>query len=118
MSALADVADENELKFGLRQEGILYSTRALFSKLDVAIGSALAGAFLTFAAFPQKATPGQVDPAIIERLGWFFGPILTIPGLIAACLYAQYRITKASHAETRAQIEELRTRRNAILKAD
>lgn len=111
MSALADVADENELRFGLRQEGILYSTRALFSKLDVAVGSALAGVFLSVVAFPQKAQPGHVDPAIIHSLGWFYGPLATIPGLIAAVLYAQYGITKAKHAETRARIEAIRADR-------
>lgn len=108
MSALADVADENELLFGLRQEGILYSTRALFSKLDVALGAALAGAFLSLVAFPQKAVPGHVDLAIIESLGWFFGPIMTLPGLIAAVLYSRYGITKERHAETRARIEAMR----------
>src|SRR5690606_30926544 len=43
MSALADVADENELKYGVRQEGVLYSTRSLFSKIAVAVGTFVAG---------------------------------------------------------------------------
>lgn len=113
MSALADVADENEVRFGLRQEGVLYSTRALFSKLDTALGAALAGMVLTFIEFPEKAQPGQVDPAIIERLGMFIGPIAMIPGLLSALLYAQYRITKKDHAETRAKIAELHAVRAA-----
>jgi Na+/melibiose symporter-like transporter len=113
MSALADVADENELRFGLRQEGILYSARSLFAKLDVAVGSALAGAFLSIVAFPDMAKPGQVDPMIIENLGWFFGPIITIPGLIAAILYSRYRITKVKHAETRARLEAIHADRIA-----
>src|SRR5690606_9948012 len=46
MSALADIADENELKFGVRQEGVLYATRSLFAKIDAAIGTALAGIVL------------------------------------------------------------------------
>ena len=107
MSALADVADENEVRFGVRQEGVLYSTRALFQKLDTALGAALAGIVLTLIAFPEKAQPGQVDPQTIVQLGMVIGPISMIPGLIAVFLYAQYSITKADHAATRARIAEL-----------
>ncbi len=111
MSALADVADENEVRFGLRQEGVLYSTRALFSKLDTALGAALGGWVLTIIAFPEKAQPGHVDPAIIDRLGLFIGPVAMIPGLISALLYAGYSITKKDHAATRARIAELHAAR-------
>ena len=107
MSARADVADENEVRFGVRQEGVLYSTRALFQKLDTALGAALAGIVLTLIAFPEKAQPGQVDPQTIVQLGMVIGPISMIPGLIAVFLYAQYSITKADHAATRARIAEL-----------
>lgn len=108
LSALADVADENEVKFGLRQEGVLYSTRALFAKLDTALGAALAGLVLTLIAFPEKAKPGSVDPDIVHQLALFMGPISLIPGLIAVLLYAQFSISKQDHAATRAQIAELR----------
>ena len=43
MSALADVADENELKTGMRQEGIYYSARAFFGKASNAFGHVVAG---------------------------------------------------------------------------
>ena len=51
MSALADIADENEVKLGFRQEGVLYSTRALFSKLDSDIGHFFASVALAVIAF-------------------------------------------------------------------
>lgn len=108
MSALADVADENEVKFGVRQEGVLYSTRALFAKIDTAIGAALAGAVLTFIAFPEKAEPGAIDPAVIEKLGWFLGPISMIPGIFAVLFYARFRISREDHAATRARIAAMR----------
>ena len=43
MSALADVSDENELKTGMRQEGIYYSARAFFGKASNAFGHVVAG---------------------------------------------------------------------------
>lgn len=107
MSALADIADENEVRFGVRQEGLLYSTRALFAKLDTALGAALAGIVLTIIAFPEKAKPGLVDQQIVDQLALFVGPISMIPGLIAVFLYGRYSITKADHAATRARIAAL-----------
>ena len=113
MSALADVADENEVRFGIRQEGVLYSTRALFAKLDTALGAALAGVILSIIAFPEKAQPGTVDPAIIDQLALFVGPVAMIPGIISVFFYARYRISQREHAATRARIAELHSARVA-----
>jgi len=108
MSALADVADENELRFGVRQEGILYSTRALAAKIDQAVGSALAGFVLLLIAFPEKAQPGAVDAGVLHNLALWDGVIAAIPGLIAAACYGRYRITRASYEATRAALAERR----------
>lgn len=108
MSALADIADENELKFGLRQEGILYSTRALAAKIDQAIGSALAGFVLAFIAFPEKAKPGGVADTVLHNLAWWDGVLAALPGVVAAFCYGRYRITKASYEATRLALAERR----------
>jgi Na+/melibiose symporter-like transporter len=110
MSALADVADENELRFGVRQEGILYSTRALAAKIDQAIGSALAGYVLLLIAFPEKAAPGAVAAGVLHNLALWDGVMAAIPGLIAAACYGRYRITRASYETTRAALVERRAR--------
>jgi len=101
MSALADVADENELKHGVRQEGILYSTRALAAKLDQAMGTAIAGAVITFIAFPEKAKPGSVPSDVLFNLALWDGALAAIPGVIAAVCYGRYRINRASYEATR-----------------
>ena len=108
MSALADVADENELRFGVRQEGILYSTRALAAKVDQAVGSALAGFVLLLIVFPEKAQPGQVGAGVLHNLALWDGVIAAGPGLIAAICYTRYRITRASYETTRAALVEKR----------
>lgn len=99
-SALADIADENELKYGMRQEGILYSTRTFFARVDQAMGTALAGWVLTVIAFPAKAVPGQVDPNVLMGLAIAF-VLSTIPGLIAVIFYAMLRVTRRTHEATR-----------------
>jgi GPH family glycoside/pentoside/hexuronide:cation symporter len=114
MSALADIADENELKHNLRQEGILYSTRALAAKLDQAIGVALAGFVITLIAFPEKARPGAVAAGVLHNLALWDGVLAGVPGVIAALCYARYRITRRSYDETR---EALAKRRAQALAA-
>jgi len=108
MSALADIADENELKFGLRQEGVLYSTRALFAKVDQAIGAALAGFVLTLISFPVRAQVGEVPAQVIWDLALWDGVLAGIPGFIAVFFYARYKITRASYEETKAALAERR----------
>jgi Na+/melibiose symporter-like transporter len=112
MSALADIADENELKHGVRQEGILYSTRALAAKLDQAIGTALAGFVITMIAFPDKARPGEVALDILHKLALWDGVLAAIPGVIAAVCYGRYRITRQSYQATREAL--VRRRSEAI----
>ena len=92
MSALADIADENAARYGVRQEGILYSARTFFAKLDASLGHGVAAVALAVIAFPEKAEPGAVPADTIWWLGMIDSPLAIIPGVIAAVLYAQYRI--------------------------
>ena len=101
MSALADIADENAARFGVRQEGVLYSARTFFAKLDASLGHGLAALALAWMAFPEKAQPGEVDAEVIWWLGMVDSPLSIIPGVIAAVFYAQYRIGKSQYEATR-----------------
>ena len=105
MSALADVADENELKHGIRQEGLLYSARSFFSKADRAIGTFLAGLTIDLIAFPTGAKPGEVDEDIVFMLGVMDSPATIIPALIAGVFYAGYRINHKEHEQIRADLD-------------
>jgi GPH family glycoside/pentoside/hexuronide:cation symporter len=111
MSALADIADENELKHGLRQEGILYSTRALSAKVDQAAGSFAAGLVITLIGLGEKVKPGAVPPEVLHNLALWDGPIAAVPGVIAIFFYGRYRINKAANDATKAQLSELRAAR-------
>ncbi|MGD8832080.1 MAG: MFS transporter [Pseudomonadales bacterium] len=104
MSALADIADENEMRLGHRQEGTLYAARTFFAKLDSSIGHGIASVSLWLIAFPDNAAPGTVDPDTIWWLGMVDSPITIIPGLVAAAFYAQYRINRRSYEETQRRL--------------
>lgn len=102
-SALADIADENELKYGLRQEGVLYATRTFFQRVDQALGTALAGWVLSYIAFPTNAKPGEVPAEVLLGLAAAFA-LSAIPGLIAGVFYAMLRVTRESYDTTRAAL--------------
>ena len=109
MSALAEVADENELRFGARQEGVIYATRSFFAKVDDAIGHVIAGIAIDLIAFPVKAIPGQVDADVIWKLGFADAVVSLIPGLIAVCFYSMYRMDRDKHAAMQEELARRRT---------
>ena len=117
MSALADIADENELLHGQRQEGMLYSARTFFAKADNALGHFLAGVALDVISFPVKSKPGEVDADVIYWLGLIDSPITIVPGVLAACVYAGYRINRKRHAEIHEQLVVKRAAATAGLSA-
>lgn len=108
MSALADIADENELRYGLRQEGVLYSARTFFAKLDNSLGHLVAAWALYWIHFPEKAEPGLVDGGVLWWLGLVDSPLSIGAGVLAACFYAGYRIDKRKYEETVAALDARR----------
>ena len=104
---MADIADENELKYGLRQEGTLYATRTFFARVDQALGTALAGWVLAVVAFPAKATPGQVPQTVLMGLAAAY-VLSAVPGLVASIFYGMLNVTRATHDATRRAIDAKR----------
>ena len=108
LSMLGDISDENELKDGLRQEGLIYSARSFFAKASNSVGHFIAGISLDiFVSLPFEAVPGQVDESVIFRLGLLAGPVMSLGALIAIPLYARYRLTKKRHLEILDELEIL-----------
>lgn len=108
MSALADIADEQELITRRRQEGIFYAARSFFAKASSGLGHLLAGIAIDVISFPVGAEPGTVDPETLFKLGLVDGPIAVVPGVIAVFFYLQYNLTRKRHTEIQ---EELAQRR-------
>ena len=105
MSALADVSDENELKTGMRQEGIYYSARAFFGKASNAFGHVVAGLALKYIGFPENAVPGELSKEMIFNLGIIDGPFAMVWGFIAVFFYYRYGINRKYHAQIQKQLK-------------
>jgi len=104
MSALADIADEHELKTGRRQEGIFYSARTFFAKSTSALGHLIAGIALDLIEFPTNAVLGEVDTQTIYELGVVYGPMAMVPGICSVFFYGRYKLNRKRLAEIQASI--------------
>ena len=113
MSALADVADENELKTGMRQEGIYYSARAFFGKASNAFGHVVAGWALKYIGFPENAIPGELSSEMIFNLGIIDGPFAMVWGFIAVLFYYRYGIDRKYHAQIQEQLRLKKSSQNS-----
>lgn len=85
-SMMADVVEDSEARTGRRSEGVFFAGSFFVQKCTSGIGIFLAGAILAISGFPERATPGQVPVATIDRLTLTFGiAYLVIAGLAAFC---------------------------------
>lgn len=95
----ADVADEQELLTGERQEGIIFSARSFAFKAGGSLASILGGIGLDLIQFPRGASQGEVPAEILFRLGMVAGPITSVIGLLILAFYLSYRLDRKRVAE-------------------
>jgi len=100
MGMIGDLIDENELTTGLRQDGLFFSARAFFAKASYSVGHLFAGLALDlYVRLPFEAVPGQLEEAILTRMGIVAGPAMAFSAVIAVFVYSRYDLTAARHRE-------------------
>ena len=107
-SMFADIADEQELKTGERQEGVIFSARSFSMKAGGAMASILGGLALDLISFPRGAAPGDVAPETLFHLGLVAGPLTSVFGLMILAFYLGYKLDRGRMAEIQAQLAERR----------
>ena len=107
-SMIADVAEQNEIRTGRREEGLFFAARSFAAKATSGIGTLLAGVMLDLIAFPRGAMPGEVDSWTIFKLGVVLGPALMVLYAIALLCISRYDISREGHEE---HLETLAERR-------
>jgi len=108
-SAIGDVADEQELISGKRQEGVFYAVRTFFAKISSGLGHFLAGIAIDVIGFPAKAVVGEVPAEVIRELGIFEGVLSVLPVIGAVYFYGKYKIDKAQHEAIGLRLAEKRS---------
>ena len=98
-SMLADIADEHELEWGRRQEGVFFGALSLAGKAASGLGSAFAGFAITLISFPLQAEPGAVAEPTVNALGYAAGPGVAVLAAAGIALMARYSLDRTRHAE-------------------
>lgn len=111
-SMIADITDEHERRHGVRQEGIFYAASSFAGKAVGGAGPVVAGFIIDLAGIVPGSSPGEVDPAAIERFGWAQGPSVLGLALLSILFVSFYKISRAKHAHILAEIARSRDARD------
>jgi GPH family glycoside/pentoside/hexuronide:cation symporter len=119
-SMLADAADEHELLFGARREGMYFAGMSFSTKAASGLGGVISGLVLSAISFPSDlASKGgdaaHIAPSTVEQLGLAYG---IVPGTMTFCCIVFtmfYRIDRAAHADIQAKLAARRAPRPAEL---
>ncbi len=96
-SMMADLVEQSELRTSRRSEGVFAAASTFIRKLVQGAGLMVATLVLSLAQFPSGATPGDVDPAAIWRLGAYYVPVLLSIWLTMMFFISRYRISREDH---------------------
>jgi GPH family glycoside/pentoside/hexuronide:cation symporter len=106
-SMMADAADEHELLFGRRREGLYFSGLGFAGKAATGLGVMVAGVALDLIHFPKDVghTVGAVLPPDVQsRLVIIWGPVAAVISILSMVVFAAYAITRARHDEITAAL--------------
>lgn len=115
-TTMADIADEQELTTGLRQEGVFFGASAFATKCSSALGTWIAGLVLVAIDWPVGQAIRSADDIPLDTmitLAIIAGPVsvlLAIPGLL--CLRG-YRLNRDRLNEIQATLRQTRLVRTA-----
>ena len=110
-SMMADVADEHEYEYGVRQEGIFFGAIAFSNKATSGFGNFLGGLGLDLINWPRGAgiqTADDIPAETLVNLGLLYGPLVGACAVFCLWCYSHYNLTRERHAFI---LVELRKRR-------
>jgi GPH family glycoside/pentoside/hexuronide:cation symporter len=96
-SMMSDVVEASEEKTGRREEGLFFAGALFMQKCASGIGIFLTGLILAAAQFPEKAVPGQVDVAALDRLTLFFIIATLVISAVSAAIFLRFPFGEAEH---------------------
>jgi GPH family glycoside/pentoside/hexuronide:cation symporter len=96
-SMVTDVVEASEQQTGRRSEGTFAAGGLFASKCATGVGIFATGLLLEFAGMPEKAKPGAVSPAVIDRLAITYVAIIIVLAFAIALVLRRFPITRADH---------------------
>ncbi|HEY5006927.1 MAG TPA: MFS transporter [Caulobacteraceae bacterium] len=112
-SMMADAADEHEILFGARREGLYFAGISLSVKASSGIGALIAGLILDLIGFPHGLPPAAmvlhaIPPGAVRNLGLFYGPGASVLTALCMLTLARYRRGRADHEQVRDTLAQRR----------
>jgi glycoside/pentoside/hexuronide:cation symporter, GPH family len=113
-SMMADAADEHELLFKARREGLYFAGISFSAKASSGIGALLAGLVLDVIRFPhdlagQTVAHAHISAGTVIHLGLIQGPGAAAITAISVLVLVLYRRGRREHEEVRKVLVERRT---------
>jgi glycoside/pentoside/hexuronide:cation symporter, GPH family len=106
-SMVADVAEDNAVRTGVRSEGLLFATHGLVPKFTTGIGAFFAGLLVTLVHFPAHAAQGSVPAELMRRLILLYLPTYGLLVAASIAVLAFYRIDRRAHERNLELLEEM-----------
>ena len=103
---VGDVVEESQLATGRRSEGLFYAANTLMQKSTSGLGVFAAGMLVAFVGIAPGLDPATIDPAIPRALAMAYVPLLVVLYIGGAGFLFAYRIDRASHEASVAELEK------------
>lgn len=96
-SMIADIVEDVQKRDGVRHEGAIVSAQTFINKVSGASGTWVAGLVLTFIAFPEAASIGEVPADTVFSLGATYVGILFSSIAIGIACLLRYKLDRHAH---------------------
>ena len=106
-SMVADIADDDAVRTGLRREGLFFGILNFGEKVAAGLAVLLGGALIDYVA---RLVPGEAaqSAATISRIGWVFGGAPAVLLFLAIVAVAGYRLDRETVASLQLRLRERR----------
>lgn len=99
-SMVADVVEASEEQTGRRSEGTFAAGAFFASKCSTGLGIFATGFLLSLSGMPTGAKPGEVDPAVIDRMAMAYVGCVVALAILLVLIVRRFPIDRHAH-ETR-----------------
>jgi len=105
---IADVTDEHELVYRVRQEGIYFGAISFMGKVASGLGSFFAGVIIDLSGLSDLASVATPADETLVRFGLIWGPFPIVIAVCATMVMRRYMIDRTKHENTLEQLAQLR----------